>query len=54
LFFDLLGQKIKNRNKKDLSDPFLFRKEKGEAFFFLQIVFYFKERPKNQRNAEKK
>jgi hypothetical protein len=33
LFFDLLGQKIKNRNKKDLSDPFLFRKEKGKAFF---------------------
>jgi hypothetical protein len=33
LYFDLLGQNTKNRNKKDLSDPFLFRKEKGFAFF---------------------
>jgi hypothetical protein len=33
LYFDLLGQNTKNRNKKDLSDPFLFRKEKGKAFF---------------------
>jgi hypothetical protein len=33
LYFYLLGQNTKNRNKKDLSDPFLFRKEKGFAFF---------------------